>query len=440
MRCTQILALFAAASGIANAHPGHDLSEEIAERHLFLRSVRRATLAHCADKLKARGVEAANIARRSAAVEKKRTAQGIKRRDANSDLSTSHNSTDTGYTQNTSVSELFSSNGSCLLTPEVTQGPYYVGGESLRKDVTDSEPGIDITLDYQVIDVDTCEPVPDVYVEIWHCNSTGVYSGVVANGNGDSSDESNIDNTALRGIQATDSDGVAQFQSIFPGHYTGRATHIHVMVHTNATLYANQTLGNQVYASHVGQTFFDQDLIAAADKVSPYSENKQELTENSSDSILSEEAGTDGVDPFMNYVYLGDDLSEGLFAWLAFGINTTYSSEVTPASFMYESGGVENSNGGMGGGPGGGGPPGSGGGPPGGGPPGGGPPGGNGTRPGGSGTASPSGTNAGPSGTDSAPSGTATGTTGTPTLSNVGSFVTASAAGLLGLVFLVLAI
>ncbi|OAA45319.1 extracellular dioxygenase [Beauveria brongniartii RCEF 3172] len=416
MRSTQLLALFAAASGIANAHPGHDLSEEIAERQLFLRSVRRATLAHCADKLKARGVEAANIARRSAAVEKTRTARGIKRRDVDSDLSTSHNSTDTGYTENTSVSELFSSNGSCLLTPEVTQGPYYVGGESLRKDVTDSEPGIDITLDYQVIDVDTCEPVPDVYVEIWHCNSTGVYSGVVANGNGDSSDESNIDNKALRGIQATDSDGVAQFQSIFPGHYTGRATHIHVMVHTNATLYANQTLGNQVYASHVGQSFFDQDLIAAADKVSPYSENEQELTENSSDSILSEEAGTDGVDPFMNYVYLGDDLSQGLFAWLAFGINTTYSSEVTPASFMYESGGVENSNGGMGGGP-----PGSGGGPPGGGPPG-----GNGTRPGGSGTASPS--------------GTATGTTGTPTLSSVGSFVTASATGLLGLVFLVLAI
>ncbi|PQK11662.1 hypothetical protein BB8028_0003g02860 [Beauveria bassiana] len=434
MRSTQILALFAAVSGIANAHPGHDLTEEIAERQLFLRSVRRATLAHCAEKLKARGVEAANIARRSAAVDKKRTARGIKRRDAETALSTSHNSTDTGYTENTSVSELFSSNGSCLLTPEVTQGPYYVGGESLRKDVTDSEPGIDITLDYQVIDVDTCEPVPDVYVEIWHCNSTGVYSGVVANGNGDSSDESNIDNTALRGIQATDSDGVAQFQSIFPGHYTGRATHIHVMVHTNATLYSNQTLGNQVYASHVGQTFFDQDLIAAADKVSPYSENEQELTENSSDSILSEEAGTDGVDPFMNYVYLGDDLSEGLFAWLAFGINTTYSSEVTPASFIYESGGVKNSNGGMGGGPGGGGPPGSGGGPPGGGPPG-----GNGTRPGGSGTASPSGTNAGPSGTDSAPSGTATGTTGTPTLSSVGSFVTVSATGLLGLVFLVLA-
>lgn len=124
MRFTQLLAVVAAASGIADAHPGHDLTEEIAERKDFLRSVRRATLAHCADKLKARGVEASNVARRSAAVEKKRAAKGVQRRDVDSDLSTSHNSTDLGYTENTSISQLFSSNGSCLLTPEVTQGPY----------------------------------------------------------------------------------------------------------------------------------------------------------------------------------------------------------------------------------------------------------------------------------------------------------------------------
>lgn len=270
--------------------------------------------------------------------------------------------------------------------------------------------------------------MPNVYVEIWHCNATGVYSGVVANGNGDSSDASNLDNKALRGIQATDADGVAQFQSIFPGHYTGRATHIHVMVHANATLYANETLGNDVYASHVGQAFFDQDLIAAADGVAPYSGNEQTLTENSADSILSEEAGTDGVDPFMSYVYVGDGLDEGLFAWLAFGINTTYAGEVTPAAFVYESGGVENANGGMGGGPGGGsgGPPGGGsGGPPGG---------GNGTGPGAGGN----GTGSSPSGTTSS-SGTQTGTagTGTPTLSSQGAVARASALGLLGLALLV---
>jgi hypothetical protein len=193
---------------------------------------------------------------------------------------------------------------------------------------------------------------------MWHCNSTGVYSGVVASGNGDDSDETNINNTFLRGIQKTDEDGVAQFESLFPGHYTGRATHIHVMVHTNATEYANQTLGNLVYSSHVGQAFFDQDLIAEVDLIEPYAANTQELTLNADDSILSEEAATDGVDPLMSYTLLGDSIGDGLFAWLAFGINTTMAQEVQPAVFYYESGGVENPNAGGGGGGGDGAPPG----------------------------------------------------------------------------------
>lgn len=223
-----------------------------------------------------------------------------------------------------------------------------VGGEYIRKDVTEDQPGVDILLDYQVIDVDTCEPVPNVYVEIWHCNSTGVYSGVVAQGNGDSSDGTNLNATFLRGIQQTDKDGVAQFQSVFPGHYTGRATHIHVMVHANATEQRNQTLGNSVYASHVGQSFFDQALIADVDTIEPYASNSQQLTANADDSILAEEADT--VDPLMAYTMLGDKLSDGIMAWLAFGINTTYTNEVSPAAFYYESGGVENENSGFGGG------------------------------------------------------------------------------------------
>lgn len=213
----------------------------------------------------------------------------------------------------------------------------------------ESQPGIDILLDYQVIDVDTCDPVPNVYVEIWHCNSTGVYSGVVAQGNGDSSDGANLNRTFLRGIQKTDKDGVVQFESVFPGHYTGRATHIHVMVHTNATEQRNQTLSaNTVFASHVGQSFFDQALIADVDKIQPYASNSQSLTQNADDSILAEEADT--VDPLMAYTMLGETLSDGLMAWLAFGINTSYTGEVQPAAFYYESGGVENANSGFGGG------------------------------------------------------------------------------------------
>lgn len=87
-----------------------------------------------------------------------------------------------------------------------------MGGEYIRRNIIEEQAGVDIVLDYQVIDVDTCEPVPNVYLEIWHCNATGVYSGVVASGNGVSSDETNIDNTFLRGIQKTNTDGVAQFE------------------------------------------------------------------------------------------------------------------------------------------------------------------------------------------------------------------------------------
>lgn len=172
-------------------------------------------------------------------------------------------------------------------------------------------------------------------------DATGVYSGVVASGNGDTSDTTNINKTFLRGIQETDAEGVAQFETIFPGHYTSRATHIHILVHTNVTVYPNGTLGNDVTASHVGQGFWDQDLIYDADTISPYSDNTQEITTNADDSILAEETDTDGVDPIFEYTYLGDSLSDGLFAWLAFGINTTESSTVNPAAKYYASGGVE---------------------------------------------------------------------------------------------------
>ena len=133
-------------------------------------------------------------------------------------MATSHHSNLTGITANTDPSVLFTGNGSCILTPEVTEGPYWVQGELLRKDVTDGEEGVDLHLDVQVIDTKTCEPVPKSYVEIWSCNSTGVYSGVVAGGNGNSADTSILNSTAMRGIQATGDLGVVTFDTKVPGH------------------------------------------------------------------------------------------------------------------------------------------------------------------------------------------------------------------------------
>lgn len=143
-------------------------------------------------------------------------------RDLDTVLAKDHKSNLTGVTPDTDPSLLFSGNNSCILTPEVTEGPYWVSGELVRQNITENEQGVPLILDIQVIDIETCEPVPKVYLEAWHCNSTGVYSGVVANGNGNSADTANLDATFLRGINLSDDDGVVTFDTVFPGHYTGR--------------------------------------------------------------------------------------------------------------------------------------------------------------------------------------------------------------------------
>lgn len=56
----------------------------------------------------------------------------------------------------------------------------------------------------------------------------GVYGGVLYYpGNGDPNDESIINSTTLRGVQPTDADGIALFDTLVPGHYAGRANHVH---------------------------------------------------------------------------------------------------------------------------------------------------------------------------------------------------------------------
>ena len=163
----------------------------------------------------------------------------------------------------------------------------------------------------------------------------------MAQGNGVGEDDpSNIDNTWLRGVQQTDADGVVAFNTLFPGHYTGRTTHVHVMVHTGASALPNGTLYSTT-ASHVGQMFFDQDLISRVSELEPYSSNTQELTTNAVDFILAEEAAT-GVDPIMSFVTLGEGVEDGLLAWLAFGVDMTVTRNVTAAATNYEDGGVAN--------------------------------------------------------------------------------------------------
>lgn len=250
-------------------------------------------------------------------------------------LDTDHEGTINATTAVSDASYVFADDTCVVLNPEGEVGPYYVLGEYVRSDITDGETGVSVVADIQLIDVSTCEPLADSWVDIWSANSTGVYGGVQASGNGNTDDATNLNNTALRGIQQTDDDGVVQFTTVFPGHYSGRTTHIHIVVHEDATELDNGTISGGT-VSHIGQFFFDQDLIDIVEATSPYDTNTQALTTNAEDHVFGEQETEDTTsDPVFNYVYFSDDISDGLFSWIIVGINTTatygmYLSHILP--------------------------------------------------------------------------------------------------------------
>src|SRR5947209_4752370 len=70
---------------------------------------------------------------------------------------------------------------SCVLSPELTEGPYYVPSEKVRRNITEGKAGAALDLRLTVVDASTCKPIKSAAVDIWHADAIGVYSGAVAN-------------------------------------------------------------------------------------------------------------------------------------------------------------------------------------------------------------------------------------------------------------------
>ncbi|CCX09620.1 aromatic compound dioxygenase [Pyronema domesticum] len=357
----QIIKLLAALTllGSSIAHPGGHEPEDLQKREALWQASKRS-LADCSTSLKGRGLSDKAVSRREELAKSLRIKRGLpaknflKARSYDEFLATNHHSSmnnGTGMSYNTEPAALFTGNTSCILSPEVTQGPYFVTGEKVRHDVRENQQGVDLYLDMQFIDINTCEPVNDIYVDIWHANATGVYSGVVASGNGNAEDTTNLDATFLRGLWKTNEEGVVQFLTLFPGHYTGRAHHTHVIAHQGGYVNLNGTFsGGNI--THVGQLFYDTDLQNAVELNEPYLSNTQDITSNA-DDMWASQAGADEWDPFVEYVYLGEDVKDGILGWISIGLDTTQSYDVSEAATLTENGGVVNDDFGMGGGAGG---------------------------------------------------------------------------------------
>lgn len=165
---------------------------------------------------------------------------------------------------------------SCVVRPELTEGPFFLSAEPERSDIrSDSASGVlseglTLTLEFAVgqITAGACQPLAGAVVDVWHCDAYGVYSGVQGNG-------ANF----LRGYQLTDAEGVARFVTVYPGWYPGRAVHIHFKVRTPAAE------GTYEFTS---QLFFDEAVTAQVYGQAPYTSRGLATTSNASDRIFAE--------------------------------------------------------------------------------------------------------------------------------------------------------
>ena len=170
---------------------------------------------------------------------------------------------------------------SCVVRPELMEGPYYVDEELLRSDIRSDpsdgtiRPGALLALTFNVSGAasNACSPLAGAIVDLWHCDALGVYSDVLDPSFNTSGKK------FLRGYQVTGSDGVARFTTIYPGWYQGRAVHIHFKIRSAASAASAYEFTSQL--------FFDDSLTDQVHATEPYASKGQRTLRNSGDGIYT---------------------------------------------------------------------------------------------------------------------------------------------------------
>ncbi len=189
---------------------------------------------------------------------------------------TSSGSTTTGTTTTTTGG---SSATNCTVAPTETEGPFptHTPSSYVRSDITDGRTGYKMTSKITITSSSaSCSALAGALVDIWHCDAEGNYSEY----GGTSMQSTNYTSVHfLRGRQTTDSAGLVTFTSIFPGWYSGRATHIHVHVY-NAS-------GTSL---KVTQIAFPEGTGTALATVNGYAKGLSGYTYNKSDNVFSDDS------------------------------------------------------------------------------------------------------------------------------------------------------
>lgn len=199
----------------------------------------------------------------------------------------------------------------CIVRPELTIGPYFVDDQLNRSDIRfdplegNVREGAPLTLRINIWDVanKSCTPLKGARVDVWHCDAWGIYSGVSGRA---------FDTTGqqfLRGYQVTDANGGVQFQTIYPGWYSGRTVHIHFTIRTKDANGDNYQFTSQL--------FFRDALTDQVYSKKPYSKKGKRNTRNRDDNVFKNGGNQlllnvrgDGGNGYLATISIGLDLTD----------------------------------------------------------------------------------------------------------------------------------
>ena len=161
----------------------------------------------------------------------------------------------------------------------IEEGPYFVDGQLQRSYVASGYAGIAVNYTLVILDgrnttTNQCTPLANVKVDTWECDWDGLYS--------DESVEGTLGNEYLRGYQLSNASGAVQFQSLYPGWYSGRTTHIHFR------LRVYDGAGGGLSYDETTQFFFDDTITSYIyANIAPYSTHTGRDTYNTGDRIYT---------------------------------------------------------------------------------------------------------------------------------------------------------
>lgn len=175
-----------------------------------------------------------------------------------------------------------STSGNCSVTSSETAGPFPTKSPSslVTTNIVSDRTGVAFTININIKNTNaSCTTLTGAIVDIWHCDKDGYYSEYGGSG------MQSADFTAvhfLRGRQTTNANGKVSFTSVFPGWYSGRATHIHVHVYnaSGTSLLVTQIAFPEGSNSAV--------VLVNASTANGYTKGMSGYTYNGSDNVFSD--------------------------------------------------------------------------------------------------------------------------------------------------------